>query len=368
MRELVADGALSEGTDLYAALDEAMGHLKPEDRNTLLLRFFEGKEFKAVGAAQGIGEDAARMRVNRALSRLHTLLAARGVSLTVTGLGAVLATEAVGGVPPGLASSIASTALAKAMIGGGAITLNLAKTMILTKTKVTALSAIIIGAFAVYYGQQHHLRAENLGLTKAVENLRSQNTELEQVWKRVTAEPATDRNSELPRLQARALVLQRKLEQAKSRFRVSNASSSANRERVGTADSTPESERVSALSRELHSMQVSIMAFAQESPLSSLYTADQELTPEATKLSPSLDWDNLEVIVPDSPTLLGLSRTNEEEIIGIYRRPILSDNGLWIRTYLLANGSVMSLYGNSPSQVYHSRSEMPLRETTQREP
>jgi hypothetical protein len=40
-----------------------------------------GVELRAVGEAMGTSEDAARMRISRALEKLHTLLKHRGVSL-----------------------------------------------------------------------------------------------------------------------------------------------------------------------------------------------------------------------------------------------------------------------------------------------
>ena len=46
-------------------LDEALNCLGEKEHNAVVLRFFEGKELKEVGAAMRTGEDAARMRVNR---------------------------------------------------------------------------------------------------------------------------------------------------------------------------------------------------------------------------------------------------------------------------------------------------------------
>src|ERR1051326_59679 len=61
-------------------LDEAINLLGAEDRAAILLRFFERRDFRAVGAALGSNEDAARMRVNRALEKLRSLLHRRGVT------------------------------------------------------------------------------------------------------------------------------------------------------------------------------------------------------------------------------------------------------------------------------------------------
>ena len=47
-------------------LDEAITQLGSEDRTAILLRFFEQRDFRAVGAALGSNEDAAQKRVARA--------------------------------------------------------------------------------------------------------------------------------------------------------------------------------------------------------------------------------------------------------------------------------------------------------------
>jgi hypothetical protein len=98
--------------DLAVVLDEAVNLLGPDDRNAVLLRSFQNQDLKTVGVALGVSEDAARMRVNRALDKLHRILVTRGVTLSATALGALLTTEAVSAVPPTLVVSISSAALA----------------------------------------------------------------------------------------------------------------------------------------------------------------------------------------------------------------------------------------------------------------
>ncbi len=97
--------------DAVPVLDEAINRLQPEDRAVILLRFFEGCDFRTVGQAVGASEDAARMRVNRALTKLHKLLSQKGVALTLTALGAGLATEAVTAAPPGIKAKVLAAAV-----------------------------------------------------------------------------------------------------------------------------------------------------------------------------------------------------------------------------------------------------------------
>jgi len=48
-------------------LDEAMEKLGEKDHAALVLHFFENRNYREVGATLGTSEDAAKMRVNRAL-------------------------------------------------------------------------------------------------------------------------------------------------------------------------------------------------------------------------------------------------------------------------------------------------------------
>jgi RNA polymerase sigma factor (sigma-70 family) len=48
-------------------LDSAIGTLNEKDRHAVVLRFFDGKSMKEVGAALGSSEDAAKMRLSRAV-------------------------------------------------------------------------------------------------------------------------------------------------------------------------------------------------------------------------------------------------------------------------------------------------------------
>lgn len=99
---------------LLPALDDVMHELSERDREAILLRFFESHPFAEVGARQGVSENAARMRVERALERLHTLLARRGITSSTAALTLLLAEHAVTAAPAGLAAAVTGTAVAGA--------------------------------------------------------------------------------------------------------------------------------------------------------------------------------------------------------------------------------------------------------------
>jgi RNA polymerase sigma factor (sigma-70 family) len=100
-------------------IEEAMSRLGAKDRNALVLRFFEGQPLAAVGAALGSSEDAARMRVDRALEKLRKFFVRRGVMLSAMSLAAALSDHVVTAAPAGLAQSAAATALTDVATSGG---------------------------------------------------------------------------------------------------------------------------------------------------------------------------------------------------------------------------------------------------------
>jgi RNA polymerase sigma factor (sigma-70 family) len=116
MQELKPDSPL-EWERLAPVLDGAMGALSSEDRNAVLLHYFEDKDFRAVGAVLGVSDDAAQKRVSRALTKLRAILVGKGVAMSEASLTILLKTGAVQSAPRGLAHSVANVSLA----GGAAI-------------------------------------------------------------------------------------------------------------------------------------------------------------------------------------------------------------------------------------------------------
>jgi RNA polymerase sigma factor (sigma-70 family) len=94
--------------DIRPCLDEALDELDDSDREIILLRFFNHKSMRELGDALGISDDAAKMRVSRAVARLRDQLGAAGVTCSAAGVGAFLAERAVEAAPAGVAAAIAA--------------------------------------------------------------------------------------------------------------------------------------------------------------------------------------------------------------------------------------------------------------------
>ncbi|WP_415910300.1 RNA polymerase sigma factor [Oleiharenicola sp. Vm1] len=116
-----------EWEELRPLLDEALDELRAADREAVLLRFFSNCSFAEVGRQLGTGENAARMRVDRALDKLHGILRRKGLAGGTVALGAAMAKHAVAAAPTGLAASVtpaataAGAAAVAATAGGAAI-------------------------------------------------------------------------------------------------------------------------------------------------------------------------------------------------------------------------------------------------------
>ncbi|MGA2871162.1 MAG: sigma-70 family RNA polymerase sigma factor [Verrucomicrobiota bacterium] len=130
-------------------LDDAMHELKESDRAAILLRYFEDRPFAELGAKLGLNENAARMRVERALEKLRAVFAKRGIT-TVATLAAVISANAVQTAPANLAAALATTSVAAAGTG----TFTLLKIMTATKLKL-AISALLVASAATAIVTQH---------------------------------------------------------------------------------------------------------------------------------------------------------------------------------------------------------------------
>ncbi|HEX2855790.1 MAG TPA: sigma-70 family RNA polymerase sigma factor [Opitutaceae bacterium] len=115
MQEITRDsGAAADWERLRPVIDEVLYELDERDREAVLLRFFEDRPFAEIGERLSLTEDTARVRVARALDKMHTRLARRGVTSTTMALAAALGAQTVLAAPAGLAVAVANTALAAA--------------------------------------------------------------------------------------------------------------------------------------------------------------------------------------------------------------------------------------------------------------
>jgi RNA polymerase sigma factor (sigma-70 family) len=129
-------------------LDAAVAGLREQDRRALVLRFYEGRSLREVGAVLGASEDAAEKRVNRALEKLRKFFTRRGVALSAVAIAGAMSANSVQAAPSGLAVAISAGALAKGAAAGGS-TLTLAKGALKIMAWTKVKTAIVVGAAVI---------------------------------------------------------------------------------------------------------------------------------------------------------------------------------------------------------------------------
>ncbi|MBI5691122.1 MAG: sigma-70 family RNA polymerase sigma factor [Verrucomicrobia bacterium] len=220
-------------------LDDVMGELEEPDREAILLRYFAARDYSSIGARLNLSENAARMRVERALEKLRTRLARRGVTSTATIIATVLAQQTAVAVPAGLATTVTSAALAAGGIAGGAAA-GFGSSAALAFMSVSKLQVGLAGALAVATGTGIFLQARNLAdLRDEISHLRQQNQAVvssqaeNQRLRSTVAEVAAWKSDDvaLAQLRDEAAALQGTLQKAVQAGTGRNAGSAANRPR-----------------------------------------------------------------------------------------------------------------------------------------
>ena len=137
-------------------LDEAMHTLDDEDRQAVLMRHFENRTYAEIGANFGLTENAARMRVERALEKLQGTLTKHGVSSTAMALAGLLTANAVGAAPAHLTAKVISAALTgAATVGGVSVLLSPIFTASKTKLALGTIAAVLIATLTIMVVSHH---------------------------------------------------------------------------------------------------------------------------------------------------------------------------------------------------------------------
>jgi RNA polymerase sigma factor (sigma-70 family) len=162
--ELTAMNATAaDWTHVEPLLDEAMQALDDTDRAAVLLRYFENKSLREVGATLGTSDDAAQKRVSRAVERLREFFAKRGVAVGAAGLAVTISANAVQAAPAGLAAAISSAAVLAGSTLTTTTTATITKVIAMTalqKTLITATIAVTVSAGIYQAHQASTLRAQ----------------------------------------------------------------------------------------------------------------------------------------------------------------------------------------------------------------
>jgi len=167
MNELLhEDAPESDWNQLRPVIEDAMHELDDKDRHAVLLRFFQNRTLNEVGVALNLSENAARMRVERAVDKLRGKLARRGITATTTALAALVSANAVQAAPAGFAATLSSAAIAGSVLHASTI-VTATKTLAMTTLQKAVVSAALAaavgtGMYAVHQSSQLRARIQTL--------------------------------------------------------------------------------------------------------------------------------------------------------------------------------------------------------------
>ena len=183
MNELLHDDApASDWNQLRLVIEDAMGELDDKDRHAVLLRYFQNKSLIEVGVALNLTDNAARMRVERALDKLREKLARRCIATTAAALAAMVSANAVQAAPAGFVATLSATAIAGSAVHASAV-IAATKTLAMTTLQKTVIAAALTvalgtGIYAVHHSAQLNSRIQTLQQEEA--SMATQIQQLEQ--------------------------------------------------------------------------------------------------------------------------------------------------------------------------------------------
>ena len=172
MNELLHDDTpAADWSRLSPVIEDALHELSEQDRHAILLRFFQNKSLNEVGAGLNLTENAARMRVERALDKLRGRLARRGITTTAAALGAVVSAHAVQSAPAGFAATISTAAIAGSALHVSTLIATTKTIAMTTLRKTLVASALALaagtGIYAVHQSSQLHGQIQALQQERA---------------------------------------------------------------------------------------------------------------------------------------------------------------------------------------------------------
>ncbi|MEO7413322.1 MAG: sigma-70 family RNA polymerase sigma factor [Opitutaceae bacterium] len=163
----------SDWSGVEPLLDDAVESLPEPDRAAILLRFFESKSLREVGAALGTSDDAAQKRVARALEQLRAFFLRRGIAVTAAGLVTDLSAHAIQSAPAALSASV-SAATAAASVAALSTATNATEIIVMStfqKALCGTTLALTLGAGVFEARIAFNQRSELIAMQQSTDSL-----------------------------------------------------------------------------------------------------------------------------------------------------------------------------------------------------
>ena len=148
MQSTIEESALDAlWREVSPLLEDAMAGMGANDRDAIVLRFFQNRSLADVGTALGVSERTAQKRVNRALEKMRRFFLKRGVASTTAIIATAISSNSIYAAPPALAQIVTAAAIAKdAATAGSTVSLvkGVLKMMTFQKIKIAAVATALM--------------------------------------------------------------------------------------------------------------------------------------------------------------------------------------------------------------------------------
>jgi len=138
-------------TAIEAVLDDVLEILPNQDREAVLARYFSGQSYAQIGVTLRLSENAARMRVDRALGKLRDSFQQKGITCTAAALSAALPACASTPVPAAMTVTVTTASFA----AGAAVATGITSSLIFMSTaKIVTGAAVVLAITGMVYQYQ----------------------------------------------------------------------------------------------------------------------------------------------------------------------------------------------------------------------
>jgi RNA polymerase sigma factor (sigma-70 family) len=331
---------------LRPLLDSAMHRLKESDRQAILMRYFEKRSLGEIALQIGLTENAARMRVERALDKLRLYLSSKGATTSATLLASALSANAIETAPAGVALALTNGALTTA--AGTGMIAQFINLFGMTKVKTSIVAAVLgAGAAATFLVHQqsnekiHQLTAALQTEKSRVADLQVEQQSLQQAEQANRAESI--RRQELIEARQQANALRQQLTALAALRQQSSALQAAlQKARVTNRDGgEPVTHTAEAQARVRFGMSLGLAALQYASDHDGKLPNDLSSlgTNLLTNLQTNLHASEFELVYHGSRDSLTNYAHPGAILMVRERQPWKNTDGKWVKAYVATDGS-----------------------------
>ena len=340
----------ADWTHIEPLLDEAMHALDDTDRTAVLLRYFENKSLREVGATLGTSENAAQKRLGRAVERLREFFAKRGVIVGASGLAMVISANAIQAAPVGLAITISTAAVLAGTTIATTATASVTKAIAMstlpnTLTTVIAFVSVVTTLVIQHQSKREMRRVDLLSKQQAIDlaGLQSENQRLSN-FAAFAGRPPASRADELQKLRDDVAALRRQTNGLaalrEEPRRLERSLGKARQSQDTNSLPTVWSEEAMAKSSYAGKLGLAILGYASDhqNQFPTNFEQVAKLVSAEIGTETNFTMAQFEIVYHGSRTALGKYANPGSILIIREKVPWKNTDGRWAKTYVFSDG------------------------------